>query len=86
MMRILHIYRAWVIDHFMMFPMLSMFVYYARTFRPTRKNCHDINMISNGTNLNNNPGVERFSHLDISTKYQCLIDIMILIPKVWCFL
>ena len=44
------------------------------------KNHPRINMVYNGIDSNNNFSIQRFSHLDIPTKYQYLIDIAILIP------
>ena len=43
-------------------------------------NCSSINMVKNGIDPNNNPGMQRFSDLDIPTKYQNLIGVIILIP------
>ena len=40
----------------------------------------DIIMVLNGIDPNTNSGIQRFSHLDIPTKYQYLTGITILIP------
>ena len=41
----------------------------------------DIKMVLNGIDPNTNSGTQRFSHLDIPTKYQYLTGSTILIPK-----
>jgi hypothetical protein len=41
----------------------------------------DIEMVLSGIDPNTNSGTQRFSHLDIPTKYQYLTAITISIPK-----
>jgi hypothetical protein len=73
--------RVWMFDFsffdWFLIPLGSK--YHAEIFIP-RSNHPSINMVWNGINPNNNSGIQRFSHLDIPTKYQCLIGITILIP------
>lgn len=53
---------------------------HARTFLP-RWNCPNISMVWNGfASTNDNPHIQRYSHLDKPIKYQYLIGLPILIP------
>ena len=58
-------------------------MYHARTFNPVQ-NQPSINMAQNEIDPNNNLGVQRFSQLDIPTKYQNLAT-TILRPTCKCF-
>ena len=51
------------------FSMPFRFTYHARIFMPWQTH-PSINMIQNNIDSNNNSGMQRFSHLDIPTKYQ----------------
>ena len=57
------------------------YIYYVRTLIP-RQNRPSINMVHNvvDPNLCIPTGIQRFSHLDLLTKYQYLTGITILIP------
>ena len=61
----------------MNFPKPFGFIFHVKTFI-FGQNCQGIN-IYHGIVLNNNSGIQRFSHFDMPTKYRCLTEITNLI-------
>ena len=59
--------RVWLFGS-ILFSIPSRSIYHARTFIP-RENRANISIVQNGFYPNDNSGIQRFSHLDIPTKY-----------------